>query len=96
MLLMFSFLKKKLRKIMTRLKSYPTVSTCYGSKNTKYYNAMKEMLYTLHLTRSLPGTSILVLATLFSYAGDEYTLPSLFIAQRTQIQLKIKTNYKHL
>ena len=48
------------------------------------------------LARSLPGTSILVLGTLFSYAGDEYTRPSLFVAQRTQIQLEIKANYKHL
>ena len=43
----------------------------------------------IKLTRSLLRTSILVPGNnLFSFTGDEYTRPSLFVAQRAQIQLE--------
>ena len=50
----------------------------------------------LTLTRSHSGTSILVPGSLFSFAGDEYTRPSLFVAQRAQSQLECKANYIHM
>ena len=76
----------KLRPCLMELKTFIVKIVYYKSK----------MSVCMFLTRSLPGTSILVLGTLFSYAGDDYTRLSLFVAQRTQIQLGIKADYKHL
>ena len=48
------------------------------------------------VTKILCVGKSLVSGILFSFAGAEYTRPSLFIAQRAQIQQECETNYMQL
>ena len=65
----------------------------FKKKQIFLYSVLGTKLY---ITRSLPRKSILVPDSLFCFAGDEYKCPTLFVAQRAQIQLEYKENQKQL